>query len=69
MSDSPRNSRQSGEYDVDRPPAGDAVTREIASPGGCRSPERRLAAWARAVAVLSDAECRALLAALDGGAP
>ena len=24
---------------------GDAVTREIASPGGCRSPERRLAAW------------------------
>ena len=46
---------------------GDAVTREIASPGGCRSPERRLAAWARAVAVLSDAECRALLDALVGG--
>ena len=36
MSDSPRNSRQSGEYDVDRPPAGDAVTREIATERAAR---------------------------------
>lgn len=48
---------------------GDAVTREIACPNGLRAPERRLTAWARAVAVLSDAECRALLDALVGGRP